>query len=103
MYWSPKSGKPMARPSAWTQYVLSCLWLNVPLTENAQKLKENAKGLKLHPNEFESVLVELGFSVAEHLGKTGEGGKRSLLMVGRCSKGSWRSTGFRRAIDMYRK
>ncbi|KAF7798896.1 hypothetical protein EIP86_010124 [Pleurotus ostreatoroseus] len=48
------------------------------------KLKENAKGLKLHPDDFERILTEVGFSAAEHLGKAGEGG-------------------FRRAIDLYRK
>ncbi|KAJ3554405.1 hypothetical protein NM688_g3130 [Phlebia brevispora] len=48
------------------------------------KLKETAKTLKLRPDGFEAVLVDMGFKAAEHLGKAGEGG-------------------FRRPIDLYRK
>ena len=39
-----------------------------------QKLKESAQHLKLRPDDFEGILVGLGFSPAEHLGTTGEGG-----------------------------
>ncbi|KAK7695758.1 hypothetical protein QCA50_000395 [Cerrena zonata] len=48
------------------------------------RLKENAQNLKLKPDDFEGILVELGFGPAEHLGITGEGG-------------------FRRPVDLYRK
>ncbi|CAL1701126.1 unnamed protein product [Somion occarium] len=48
------------------------------------KLKENARDLKLRPDDFEKILMDLGFGPAEHLGKAGEGG-------------------FRRPVDLYRK
>jgi 7SK snRNA methylphosphate capping enzyme len=38
-------------------------------------LKENAKNLKLRPEEFEAVLVTIGFGAAQHLGAVGDGGK----------------------------
>ena len=44
-------------------------------------MKENAKGLKLHPDDFERILTEVGFSAAEHLGKAGEGGECYLLLI----------------------
>jgi hypothetical protein len=44
------------------------------LTSNAQRLKENARNLKLRPDEFESLLCSIGFGPAQHLGTTGEGG-----------------------------
>ncbi|KAH8106035.1 Bicoid-interacting protein 3-domain-containing protein [Cristinia sonorae] len=37
------------------------------------KLRENAKDLKLRPEDFERILQQMGFGRAEHLGKTGEG------------------------------
>lgn len=40
-----------------------------------QKLKENAKSLKLRPEDFERLLQDIGFGPAEHLGSAGEGGK----------------------------
>lgn len=40
-----------------------------------QKLKENAKSLKLRPEDFERLLKDIGFGPAEHLGSAGEGGK----------------------------
>ncbi|TCD69838.1 hypothetical protein EIP91_005915 [Steccherinum ochraceum] len=39
------------------------------------RLKENAKDLKLRPEDFERILREIGFGPAEHLGRTGEGGE----------------------------
>jgi len=48
------------------------------------KLKENAQGLMLRPDDFERILQELGFGPATHLGSTGEGG-------------------FRRPVDVYEK
>ncbi|KAI0332399.1 Bin3-domain-containing protein [Cubamyces sp. BRFM 1775] len=48
------------------------------------KLKENAKSLKLRPEDFERILREIGFGPAEHLGTAGEGG-------------------FRRPVDLYSK
>ncbi|EIW61473.1 Bin3-domain-containing protein [Trametes versicolor FP-101664 SS1] len=39
------------------------------------KLKENAKSLKLRPEDFERLLQDIGFGPAEHLGSAGEGGK----------------------------
>ncbi len=40
-----------------------------------KKLKENAKNLKLRPEDFERLLKDIGFGPAEHLGTAGEGGK----------------------------
>ncbi|KAI5120881.1 hypothetical protein M0805_002981 [Coniferiporia weirii] len=48
------------------------------------RLKENAKGIRLRPSDFERILGETGFSPAEHLGHTGKGG-------------------FQRPIDLYRR
>ncbi|KAJ8494408.1 hypothetical protein ONZ51_g2342 [Trametes cubensis] len=48
------------------------------------KLKENAKTLKLRPDDFERILQDIGFGPAEHLGAVGEGG-------------------FRRPVDLYTK
>ncbi|KAI9001363.1 Bin3-domain-containing protein [Trametes punicea] len=48
------------------------------------RLKENAKHLKLRPEDFGRVLQEIGFGPATHLGLTGEGG-------------------FKRPIDLYKK
>lgn len=39
-----------------------------------QRLTENAKDLKLRPEEFESILVSLGFGHAQAFGVTGDGG-----------------------------
>ncbi|KZT13021.1 Bin3-domain-containing protein [Laetiporus sulphureus 93-53] len=60
-------------------------WHNYAKTKRMDpKLKENAKSLKLRPDDFERVLQDVGLSPAEHLGKIGEGG-------------------FRRAVDVYTK
>ncbi|KAI0650225.1 Bin3-domain-containing protein [Trametes meyenii] len=48
------------------------------------KLKENAKTLRLRPDDFSHILHEIGFGPAEHLGAVGEGG-------------------FRRPVDLYIK
>ncbi|KAI0772033.1 Bin3-domain-containing protein [Trametes elegans] len=40
------------------------------------KLRENAKGLKLRPEDFGQMLQDIGFGPAEHLGSAGEGGFR---------------------------
>ncbi|KAH7882395.1 Bicoid-interacting protein 3-domain-containing protein [Phlebopus sp. FC_14] len=39
-----------------------------------QRLRENAKHLQLRPQDFSSLLQELGFGPPQHLGSTGEGG-----------------------------
>ncbi|KAH9894442.1 Bin3-domain-containing protein [Cubamyces lactineus] len=39
------------------------------------KLKENAKSLKLRPDDFERILQDIGFGPAQHLGKAGDGGR----------------------------
>jgi len=39
-----------------------------------ESLKINAKNLKLRPDEFQSILHNIGFGPAQHLGTTGEGG-----------------------------
>lgn len=44
-----------------------------------QRLKENARNLKLHPDDFGSVLQGIGFGPAQHLGFIGEGGTCGLL------------------------
>ncbi|KAI0824713.1 Bicoid-interacting protein 3-domain-containing protein [Trametes gibbosa] len=48
------------------------------------KLKENAKNVKLRPDDFERILKSMGFGPAQHLGAIGEGG-------------------FRRPVDLYIK
>lgn len=48
------------------------------------KLRDNAKDLKLRPENFGRILEDIGFGPAEHLGRIGEGG-------------------FRRQVDLYRK
>jgi len=50
----------------------------------SKELKENAKGLKLRPENFPHILRALGFEKPEHLGRAGEGG-------------------FSRPVDLYRK
>lgn len=49
-----------------------------------EKLKENAKHLKLHPDDFPTILQDIGFALSRHLGSVGEGG-------------------FRRPVDLYIK
>lgn len=49
-----------------------------------ETLKENAKNLKLRPDNFESILRKIGFGPPHHLGSTGQGG-------------------FRRPVDLYTK
>lgn len=49
-----------------------------------EKLKENAKHLKLHPDDFPAILQDIGFGLPQHLGSVGEGG-------------------FRRPVDLYIK
>jgi 7SK snRNA methylphosphate capping enzyme len=44
------------------------------LISNAQTLKETAKNSKLRPDDFDSMLCEIGFGPGQHLGTTGEGG-----------------------------
>jgi len=39
-----------------------------------ETLKENAKNLKLRPDDFESILCKIGFGPAQRRGTTGEGG-----------------------------
>ncbi|KAL7282250.1 hypothetical protein ACG7TL_003719 [Trametes sanguinea] len=48
------------------------------------KLKENAKHLKLRPNDFGRILQDMGFAPATRLGSPGEGG-------------------FKRPVDLYTK
>ncbi|KAI6045978.1 Bicoid-interacting protein 3-domain-containing protein [Pisolithus marmoratus] len=39
-----------------------------------EKLKENAKHLKLHPDNFPTIMQDIGFGPPQHLGSVGEGG-----------------------------
>ena len=79
-YLNLKSGIHMVKQNAWTRYVQTIysfmqysglIRIRYP---PRQKLKESAQHLKLRPDDFEGILVGLGFSPAEHLGTTGEGG-----------------------------
>lgn len=45
------------------------------------KLKDNAKDLKLRPEDFERILRDIGFGPTQHLGKVGEGGFRRPIDV----------------------
>jgi len=47
-------------------------------------LKENAKNLKLRPDDFRSILLNIGFGFLQTLGPVGDGG-------------------FRRPLDLYKK
>ncbi|KAJ3717124.1 Bin3-domain-containing protein [Lentinula raphanica] len=49
-----------------------------------ESLRNTAQTLKLRPSDFESILVGMGFSLARHIGTTGDGG-------------------FRRPVDLYVK
>ena len=46
-----------------------------------EKLRTNAKTLKLRPKDFEAKLQEIGFGPAKHLGVAGQGGECPLLVV----------------------
>ncbi|KAI0346784.1 Bin3-domain-containing protein [Trametopsis cervina] len=48
------------------------------------KLKDNGRKLQIRPEQFEELLMQVGFSSPEHLGRPGEGG-------------------FRRPIDLYHR
>lgn len=66
----------MRRRGAWILYVIDIL-IYARYLQLAQRLKENAHGLKLRPEHFESTLQDIGFGGVEHLGQTGEGGRCS--------------------------
>jgi len=53
-------------PQAWDTYAKA--------KRMNETLKENAKNLKLRPEDFESILRKTGFGPAQPLGTTGEGG-----------------------------
>lgn len=44
-----------------------------------QKLKENARQLQIRPDDFESILINIGFGPAQHSGTTGKGGTHRYL------------------------
>ncbi|KAJ8688769.1 hypothetical protein PTI98_013521 [Pleurotus ostreatus] len=69
-------GSLVLEPQAWETYAKAKRMDN--------RLRENAKSLKLRPSDFESLLQEIGFGPAQHLGTTGEGG-------------------FSRPVDIYKK
>ncbi|KAF9493206.1 Bin3-domain-containing protein [Pleurotus eryngii] len=60
-------GSLVLEPQAWETYAKAKRMDN--------RLRETAKCLKLRPNDFESLLQEIGFGAAQHLGTTGEGGR----------------------------
>jgi len=62
----------MRKRNAWMRYV--SVADPRPASDLLQKLKENARNLRIRPDDFENILVGIGFSPARHLGTTGEGG-----------------------------
>ena len=80
-----RGGVFVLEPQAWDTYAKAKRIDEVRLTsilnvyhidtEILQSLKENAKNLKLRPDKFESILCDIGFGPAQHLGTTGEGGQ----------------------------
>jgi len=74
----------LLEPQTWDTYakakrmdrvgVVYICFYTLILIIDAQRLKENAKNLKLRPDDFESILCNIGFGPAQHLGTTGEGG-----------------------------
>ncbi|KAF9459736.1 Bin3-domain-containing protein [Collybia nuda] len=69
-------GAFVLEPQAWDTYAKA--------KRMDERLKENAKDLKLRPDDFENILTSFGFGRAQHFGTTGEGG-------------------FRRPVDMFIK
>jgi len=61
-----RGGVFVLEPQAWDTYAKA--------KRIDESLKENAKNLKLRPDKFESILRDIGFGPAQHLGTTGEGG-----------------------------
>ncbi|KAF5351179.1 hypothetical protein D9756_008400 [Leucocoprinus leucothites] len=72
-------GHLILEPQAWESYAKA--------KRMAEHLKENYQNIKLRPEDFTSVLNDIGFDFAESLGETGEGGfKRPMnLYVKRLS------------------
>jgi len=71
-----QGGTFVLEPQAWDTYTKA--------KRMGEKLKENAKSLDIRPDDFKSLLGEIGFSPVQHLGIIGEGG-------------------FRRPVDLYVK
>ncbi|KAG5716220.1 putative methyltransferase C2A9.10 [Termitomyces sp. T112] len=69
-------GMFILEPQAWDTYAKA--------KRMDERLRENAKKLKLRPDDFENILGTIGFGPAERFGVTGEGG-------------------FRRPVDLYTK
>ncbi len=73
-------GTLVFEPQAWETYKHSKrlddvrAWSCISFTYSLQKLKENAKGLQLRPENFDSILQSLGFSAPQDFGFVGEGG-----------------------------
>jgi len=67
-------GALVLEPQAWDTYAKA--------KRMDERLKDNARNLHIRPEDFEKVLVGIGFSPARHLGTIGEGG-------------------FRRPVDLY--
>ena len=59
-------GTLLVEPQAWETYGKA--------RRMDAKLRENAKHLRLRPQDFPALLGQLGFGPPEHLGTTGEGG-----------------------------
>jgi len=64
-------------------------------------LKENAKNLNIRPDDFEKILMGIGFCSAQHLGTTGQGGVYVSLFLPALVYA--RFQGFRRPVDIYTK
>ena len=82
MFSSRRNGTRTLRQSGWMLYVAMFLrereHADAEDYLSTQRLKENAKNLKLRPDNFETELRQLGFGLAQHLGTTGEGGESCM-------------------------
>lgn len=76
MSWNLRHGIHILRPNELTRYVEQLSIIDfILIQKRLQSLKEHAKYLKLRPDEFETILRDIGFGPAQHLGTTGEGGQ----------------------------
>lgn len=83
--------------------IITDKWL-IGILAVSQKLKENAKDIKLRPEAFQQVLQDIGFGPVEHLGTTGKGGITYPIFYFVVPFADISGlTGFRRPVDLYYK
>ncbi|KAG8950084.1 hypothetical protein FRC03_012962 [Tulasnella sp. 419] len=92
-------GKFVLEPQNWAGYSKA--------KRMGEKLKENAKSLRLRPEGFEDVLKDIGFSKSQHLGTVGEGGQCAFNSSSRSKLLMYPPAiphpGFKRTVELYIK